>query len=64
MALFGSDDDDETGTDATVRFKPVTTDGNRVLGYLWQGDGDKELVWVPDSTFRTEQSASIDIIVE
>lgn len=59
MGLFSSDDDGSSSGDKT--FEPVTTDGNRVLGYLDDPDEDGlELVWIKDSKFR-QLSAEEDI---
>lgn len=66
MGLFSSNNDDESGADTS--FKPVTTDGNRVLGYLNDPETDGvELVWVSDSRFRqlsTDEASEIDRVVE
>jgi len=65
MGLLSSDEDEASGD---VTFKPVTTDGNRVLGYLDDPSEDgKRLVWVADSTFdrlSSEEADQIDRIVE
>lgn len=58
MGLLSSNDDENGGETA---FEPVTTDGNRVLGYLDDPDEDGlELVWIKDSKFR-KLSAEEDI---
>jgi hypothetical protein len=63
MGLFSSDD--ESGD---VTFKPVTTDGNLVLGYLDNPEEDgKRLVWIADSKFdrlSSDEADQIDRIVE
>lgn len=65
MGLFSSDNDEGTG-DTT--FKPITTDGNRVLGYLNDPSEDGlEVVWVSDTTFRRlsgDEADEIDRVVE
>lgn len=59
MGLLRSDD----GESGDVTFKPVTTDGNRVLGYLDDPDTDgKRLVWISDSTFEQLSSGEADQI--
>jgi len=65
MGLFGSDDGDDSGV---TTFKPVTTDGNRVLGYLNEPDTDgKRLVWISDKKFdrlSSDEADQIDRVVE
>jgi hypothetical protein len=64
MGLFSSDDSDDSGT---TTFKPVATDGNRVLGYLRSEEGGLEVVWVSDSKFRqlsSDEADEIDRVVE
>lgn len=57
-------DSEESSTDEQpVTFEPITTDGNRVLGYLDDPDVDGvEVVWVSDTRFRTIESGYIDSV--
>jgi len=66
---FLSNDSDGTGADDTDdeyenTFKPIATDGERVLGYFNPNDGSgRQLVWVRSQAFGTITAEQIDAIV-
>jgi len=66
---FLSNDSDGTGADDTDdeyenTFKPIATDGERVLGYFNPNDGSgRQLVWVRSQAFGTIRAEQIDAIV-
>jgi len=69
MALFGSDErESDSEPSGETTFKPVTTDGGRVLGYFDSPEEDgKRLVWISDTKFdrlSSSEADQIDRIVE
>lgn len=66
---FLSNNGDDADTDSTDNeyentFKPIATDGDRVLGYFNPNDGSgRELVWVRSQAFGTIRAEQIDSVV-
>lgn len=67
MGLLRSDDSGDSDSTQDTSFQPITTDGNRVLGYLDDPDSDGlEAVWVSGNQFRQlskSESKQIDRVV-